>query len=101
MDGLLLRNFGVDAQDMIFCNILCSLLYSNVYGDTMHFFCGSVNLDDLNPSIYLFSTSYMMGLIERVNYLETGWICLIVFATRSNPASLSNRWKGLCPIFHH
>jgi hypothetical protein len=80
MDGMLLTNFGADAQDMIFCNILCSLLCTNVYGDTGCFFCGSLNLDDLNLSIYIFATSYMIGSIELVDYLETSWICLLVFA---------------------
>jgi hypothetical protein len=83
---------------MIFCNILCSLLCTNVYGDTGCFFCGSLNLDDLNPSIYIFATSYMIGSIELVDYLETGWICLLVFARRLNSCSLSNWWKGFSAL---
>jgi hypothetical protein len=71
MDGMLLRNFGADAQDMIFCIILYSLLCTNVYEDTGYFFCGNLNLDDLNPSIYIFATPYMIGSIELVDYRET------------------------------
>jgi hypothetical protein len=84
---------------MIFCNILYSLLCTNVYGDTGCFFYGSLTLDDLNPSIYIFSTSYMIGSIEMVDYLETGWICLLVFTRRLNSGILSNWWKCFSALF--